>query len=148
MSTVDAFLTALQRNLFTKLVLPTEVEFSLLDTFDVVDSQWRQAAKSGGSPDGRDGGFKCYASWIDAHNATVAFEVAKAVEYRKRRSDLEAIADNSKSLEEIMTRMIDQNLDKDSVSHMDEEEDESTSYSARGSIQDRSHDDESDDLRI
>jgi hypothetical protein len=46
MSTVDAFLTALQRNLFTKPVLPTEVEFSLLDTFDVVDSQWRQAAKS------------------------------------------------------------------------------------------------------
>jgi hypothetical protein len=49
------------------------MEFSLLDTFDVVDSQWLKAAKSGGSSDGGDGGFKCYASWIDAHNATVAY---------------------------------------------------------------------------
>lgn len=133
---VEGFLTALQRYLFTKPILPAEVEFALLDMFDVVDSQWRKATKSGGSSETGDGGFKRYSTWLESHNATVALEEKEFLELRKKRSDLEAIADNSKSLEDIMTRMIDQNLDEYSVSHMDDDEDgeESFCYSAKGSV--------------
>uniref|UniRef100_A0A7S2Y6I1 MIF4G domain-containing protein n=2 Tax=Entomoneis paludosa TaxID=265537 RepID=A0A7S2Y6I1_9STRA len=144
LSAIDLFLAALQRYLFTKPVLATEVEFSLLDMFDAIDSQWKKAGKASGSADGG-GGFTRYNSWLDSHNATVAAEEAEAVDLSKKRSDLEAIAvaDSSKSLEDIMTRMIDQNLDEDSVSHMDdEEEDGSLVFSAKGSV--HSHPEETD----
>ncbi|KAL7574238.1 hypothetical protein ACA910_012493 [Epithemia clementina (nom. ined.)] len=141
---LQGFLTALQRYLFTKPILPTEVEFSLLDTFDAVDSQWRKTTKSAGSLDGTDGGFKRYQSWLEAHNATVAAEEAEAVDNEKKRSDLEAIADSSKSLEDIMTRMIEQNFDDESISHMDEEEEGSLVFSGKGSVHDRSHGDETE----
>lgn len=136
LSALQGFLTALQRYLFTKPILPTEVEFSLLDTFDAIDSLWKTAKPSGSSDNG-DGGFIRYSSWVEAHNATVALEEAEAIEAAKKRSDLDAIAvaDSSKSLEDIMTRMIDQNLDEDSVSHMDDEEEEaSLTCSAKGSL--------------
>jgi hypothetical protein len=107
---MQGFLTAFQRYLFTKPILPTDVEFSLLDTFDAIDSQWKKAANASGSFDGVEGGFTRYDSWLEAHNAAVALEESEAIESAKKRGDLEAIADNSKSLEDIMTRMIDQNL--------------------------------------
>lgn len=144
LSALQGFLTALQRYLFTKPTLPTEVEFSLLDTFDAVDSQWRKAAKLGSS-EGTDGGFKRHQSWLEAHNATVALEELEAIDATKKRNDLEAIADNSKSLEDIMTRMIEQNLDDESVSHMDDEEEEGSLLSGgKESAHDPSHGEESD----
>ena len=151
LTALQGFLTALQRYLFTKPILPTEVEFSLLDTFDAIDSQWRKASKAAASGSTNDGaaaleaGFQRYPSWLEAHNATVAMEESDALDAAKKRSDLEAIADNSKSLEDIMSRMIEQNLDDESVSHMDEEEEEgSLVFSAKGSVQDPSHGDESE----
>ena len=144
LTALQGFLTALQRYLFTKPILPTEVEFSILDTFDAVDSQWRKTTKSSGSSEDVDGGFKRYQSWHEAHNATVAVEEADAVDSSKKRSDLEAIADNSKSLEDVMTTMMEQNLEEDSVSHMDEEEEGSLVFSGKGSVQDPSHGDETE----
>ena len=39
---MEGFLAAFQRYLFTKTILPTEIEFALLDTFDLIDSYWRK----------------------------------------------------------------------------------------------------------
>uniref|UniRef100_A0A7S4UWP3 MIF4G domain-containing protein n=1 Tax=Ditylum brightwellii TaxID=49249 RepID=A0A7S4UWP3_9STRA len=98
---LDQFMTSFQRYLFTKSVIPTEVEFLLLDTFDELDSFWKKmelaegnrasGGGGGGSTKQKGGGnkadtkaaaaaavtivgFKRYVSWIDAHNATVAAE--------------------------------------------------------------------------
>jgi hypothetical protein len=73
------FFAAFQRYLFTKTVLPTDVEFALLDTFDVVDSHWKRI--TGGKGVGRrnesnksnsigESGFPRYTTWSDAHAAT------------------------------------------------------------------------------
>lgn len=69
---LKGFLTAFQRYLFVKSTLPVEVEFALLDTFDALDSRWKQVTK--GMPSSKEDGFPRYASWLDAHNATVALE--------------------------------------------------------------------------
>lgn len=92
---VDGFLAAFQRYLFTKTLLPTEVEFALLDTFDVIDSKWRIAMKDkipAGEHEKKDFGFPRYATWLDAHNATVAIEEADALHEAKARTRLEAMA--------------------------------------------------------
>jgi regulator of nonsense transcripts 2 len=69
---LKGFLTAFQRYLFIKTSLPAEVEFSLLDTLDMLDSRWRQVTKGMS----KDEGFPRYSSWLDAHNATVAMEAS------------------------------------------------------------------------
>jgi len=91
----DEFLAAFQRYLFTKTLLPTEVEFALLDTFDVIDSKWRMAMKEkipAGEHEKKDFGFPRYATWLDAHNATVAIEEANALHEARTRARLEAMA--------------------------------------------------------
>ena len=96
-STVDGFLAAFQRYLFTKTLLPTEVEFALLDTFDVIDSRWRLATRDSAKirasrTDKNDLGFPRYATWLEAHNATVAVEEADALHEEKVRARLESMA--------------------------------------------------------
>jgi len=100
LSKVEGFLAAFQRYLFTKTVLPTEVEFALLDTFDLIDSQWRRVGKElGGKSKQGDNdtikitGFPRYPMWLDAHNATVANEEADAAAEVRVRSRLEASAE-------------------------------------------------------
>jgi regulator of nonsense transcripts 2 len=80
---LEAFLIAFQRYLFTKSILPTEVEFSLLDTFDIIDSEWRrfqQKDQTKKDSTGKDEaqGFPRYGTWLEAHNKTVALEEAEA----------------------------------------------------------------------
>jgi regulator of nonsense transcripts 2 len=94
---VEGFLAAFQRYLFTRSLLPTEVEFALLDTFDVIDSKWRLAVKdtiktSKGEHDKSVLGFPRYATWLEAHNATVAVEEADAVHDARTRARLESLA--------------------------------------------------------
>ena len=94
-SAVDGFLAAFQRYLFTKTLLPTEVEFALLDTFDVIDSKWRMAMKDKIAPskhEKKDFGFPRYATWLDAHNATVAVEEADALHETRTRLRLESLS--------------------------------------------------------
>lgn len=100
LSKVEGFLAAFQRYLFTKTILPTEVEFALLDTFDLIDSQWRHIGKEvGGKSKQGDKdtnmivGFPRYPTWFDAHNATVANEEADAAAELRVRSRLEASAE-------------------------------------------------------
>lgn len=96
---IEDFLAAFQRYLFTKSALPTEVEFALLDTFDAIDSQWRevfkeQKKKNGGDVD-RSQGFCRYPTWLEAHNATVTSEEAEAAIESRALERLEALAGSS-----------------------------------------------------
>lgn len=75
---LKGFLAAFQRYLFTKTMLPADVEFALLDTFDVLDSRWRQVTGNKRAKEEEEG-FPRYATWLEAHNATVAMEHDDAV---------------------------------------------------------------------
>jgi regulator of nonsense transcripts 2 len=86
LSKLESFLAAFQRYLFTKTILPTEVEFSLLDTFDLIDSQWRKVNKESGGTQG----FPRYLSWLDAHNAVVVNERADAAAENRVKLRLES----------------------------------------------------------
>lgn len=89
---LGAFLAAFQRYLFTKDTLPTEVEFNLLDVFDVLDSQWKEKSSSSRrqSRQENSAGFTRYPTWLEAHNATVAIEEAQALS--KERAEARLLA--------------------------------------------------------
>lgn len=101
---LKGFLAAFQRYLFTKPTLPTDVEFALLDTFDVIDSQLRRFTKGpsrGGNAENKaesDNTFPRYSTWLDAHNATVAIEEAEAASESQKRARLEMLADDTKAI--------------------------------------------------
>jgi regulator of nonsense transcripts 2 len=143
LSKIEGFLTAFQRYLFTKTVLPTEVEFQLLDTFDIIDSQWRKVSKDGGkskknSGDGSGQGFPRYNAWLNAHNATVGAEEAEALAEERARTRLEGLAADIKSVDGDETISSDLMNEDDEL--MDEDDDDSTedalSTSAKDSIND------------
>ena len=96
---IEAFLAAFQRYLFTKTTLPTEVEFALLDTFDIIDSQWRNVLKDQKKKNTGDGdrshGFHRYRTWLEAHNVTIANEENEASIGSRAHARLEALAGNS-----------------------------------------------------
>ena len=120
---VEGFLAAFQRYLFTKTLLPTEVEFALLDTFDAIDSRWRLAVKdtnktSKGEHDKSLFGFPRYATWLEAHNATVAVEEADAVHEARTRARLEWLAGATDGIDS----SIEGDASNDLGSMMDEDE--------------------------
>jgi regulator of nonsense transcripts 2 len=110
----EKFLVAFQRYLFTKTSLPTEVEFALLDTFDVMDSRWRSAGRDAGR-DRKDSGFPRFKTWLEAHNATVAFEEAEALTDLKTRARLEGIAGLSQGTGETDSMTGSEEADDESV---------------------------------
>ena len=137
---LKGFFAAFQRYLFTKTVLPTDVEFALLDTFDVVDSHWKRVSTGrGGNSSASDSGFPRYSSWLDAHMATLAMEESEAAFQAQKRARLETLADESKSLPEISST--DGDHDERSLFHDDDEsessgeddEDESVSVKSKDS---------------
>ena len=90
---LGAFLAAFQRYLFTKDTLPTEVEFNLLDVFDVLDSVWKEKSRSSKRRQSRQessAGFTRYPTWLEAHNATVTIEEAQALS--KERAEARLLA--------------------------------------------------------
>ena len=145
---MEGFLAAFQRYLFTKAMIPAEVEFALLDTFDNIDSQWRKVmkdlsnkAKKVDQANDKPQGFPRYATWLEAHNATVSVEEAEAVFENRARARLESIARESKSGdgEETVGSTVGSELLHDEEMLM-EEDDESTedplSVSAKDSLAD------------
>ena len=152
---LKGFLAAFQRYLFTKTMLPTEVEFSLLDTFDVVDSSWRkvmgkdQTGKGSKSkkdlanesgPKDEQLGFPRYKTWLEAHNATVAVEEAAHITESRARARIEALAGEStaESLDPMDSDFLDG--DDDSMGDDDEEDDDySASVSAKDSVAEDQH---------
>jgi len=135
---LKGFLAAFQRYLFTKTMLPSEVEFSLLDTFDVMDSQWRRLTRSSASRttdenDDIDTGFPRYSTWLDAHNATVAIEESEAFQKEQKGNHLDALAFDWKSMGELEGD--GHSVNDDSTSMMDEDEDSlSVAMSAKDSV--------------
>lgn len=136
---LKGFLAAFQRYLFTKPMLPTDVEFAILDTFDIVDSQWKRVTRgtgrSGGagveSNNGQENGFPRYATWLDAHTATVLVEESEAVFEVQKRARLEALADESKSLTEINGPMDERSINDEDTGSLLDEDDEDASLSVR-----------------
>ena len=84
---IDNFLASFQRYLFTKNTLPADIEFSLLDTFDLIDSKMKnidnkRKASSNNSHIVR------YKTWLDAHNATVSIEEIESMAKEKAKTRL------------------------------------------------------------
>jgi regulator of nonsense transcripts 2 len=84
---LKGFLAAFQRYLFTKTLLPADVEFALLDTFDILDSRWRllQTNQRGGGEE-----FPRFESWLAAHSATILVEESDAANNSLKIDQLEA----------------------------------------------------------
>jgi regulator of nonsense transcripts 2 len=111
---MEVFLAAFQRYLFTKPLLPAEIEFSLLDVFDSIDSRWKKAQQDGAINVKKDAdvaaadkdqsqGFTRYTKWLDAHNATVAAEEADAVLEARMQAMLESTAGESQVDSEMLS---------------------------------------------
>jgi len=69
-SKLEKFLVAFQRYLFTKCSLPTDIEFSVLDTYDLLDSKLKLLEKSGKKTIST----VRYKTWLESHNATINAE--------------------------------------------------------------------------
>ena len=139
---LEGFLGAFQRYLFTKTFLPTEVEFALLDTFDIIDSQWRKVTKEQGGKGKKTEnnavekplGFPRFATWLEAHNACVALEEAEAAYEVRARSRLEALAGESKILDgeaSVVSSLLDELMEED-----DDSSEDALSASAKDSLAD------------
>ncbi|GKY98843.1 hypothetical protein MPSEU_000840300 [Mayamaea pseudoterrestris] len=128
---LKGFLAAFQRYLFIKSSLPVELEFSLLDTFDVLDSRWRQVTKSLPSNKNqslKEEGFPRYSSWLDAHNATVAMEESGQLDETIRADTLMDAKSSSIALDDSM---------HDDESNSQLEDDEDSIESGQESVSDK-----------
>ncbi len=148
LSKLEGFLTAFQRYLFTKTILPTEVEFSLLDTFDMIDSQWRKFSKDGGKSKKSSGdmqlqGFPRFKTWLEAHNATVGVEEAEAIGEEKARTRLEGLAGDNKSIDGDDTITSDLMIEEDDI--MDVDDDDSTEDALSTSVNNSLNEDHDSD---
>lgn len=139
---VEGFLAAFQRYLFTKTILPTEVEFSLLDTFDLIDSQWRRVTKDLGGKSkqsensvAKSLSFPRYLTWMDAHNAVVANEDTDAAAESRAQLRLEALADTRATDDSTMASDI-MNDDDDLMEDDDDDSSEDALSHANDSLAD------------
>ena len=87
-SKLENFLSAFQRYVFIKSTLPTDIEFSLLDTFDLIESNLRVVKKD----NKRMALTVRYKTWLEAHNAVIAAEEFEALNQKKARTRLLAQA--------------------------------------------------------
>ena len=151
---LEGFLAAFQRYLFTKTALPTEVEFALLDTFDALDSEWKKTTmkdkKKADTATNVSQGFPRYEAWIDAHNTTVAREESQAITDSRSRTRLEVLAGVADANLEILNdddlAMMDAEAEDDDFDGSDaedteseddiDEEPEETSMAAAGATDD------------
>jgi regulator of nonsense transcripts 2 len=141
---IEGFLAAFQRYLFTKTMLPAEVEFALLDTFDIIDSQWKKVTKDVGKSKKYDGtasqsqGFPRYPSWLEAHNSTVAVEEAEAIIDNKARARLEHVARDTKSDcdDTVGSDLVHDEDDDDMMEDDDDSTEDALSVSAKDSLAD------------
>lgn len=80
----ETFLAIFQRYIFIKNALPTDIEFSLLDTFDLLDSSLKSIRKS---MKGK-ASIVRFKSWFEAHDAVVKAEEEEAKAKEKARERL------------------------------------------------------------
>merc|ERR1711966_150657 len=85
-SKLEFALASLQRYMFTKRSLPTDVEFSFLDLFDTLDSGLKKISFVGGkSKKVPSVSFVRYNSWLDAHQFVVAREQIRTLDEARDR---------------------------------------------------------------
>lgn len=86
---LQRFVTHFQRYLFTKTMLPTEVEFAVLDLFDSLDSSLKCRQKKGSSKaDASKFSVPRYDNWSDAHAAAIAADEAEAKQQERGKQKL------------------------------------------------------------
>lgn len=83
-SKLECFLATFQRYIFIKTAVPADIEFSLLDTFDLLDSTLKSMRKS---IKGK-ASIMRYKSWFEAHDAIVKDEESEAKAKEKARDRL------------------------------------------------------------
>ena len=155
-SKLEKFLAAFQRYLFIKNTLPTDIEFSLLDTFDLLESSLKTIKK-----DNKHGSIVRYKCWLDVHNSVVLSEEFEATSQEKARmrllaqagaltdtSDNHDLIDGTSDDDLSMTSMEDEHSVENSEQGMSDEEmsvDEDDSEESEGSDDDVSEDESDDD---
>lgn len=153
---LDFVLAALQRYLFTKISLPSDVEFSVLDIFDGLDSQLRKLApkESRRGPNSKSSGqkasaasFERYTTWLDAHNFVIAAEEAETLSGARASTRLLAqagllVAEDS-SNQEIEGELLEEDLENSVGMSEDDETLDSVKDSMEGDSDDESNDDSS-----
>lgn len=86
---LQRFLAHFQRYLFTKSILPTEVEFGVLDLFDAIDSELKAQNKGNlKRSDSSKYSITRYENWADAHAAAIAAEEADAKQEERGKQRL------------------------------------------------------------
>jgi len=102
---LQRFLTAFQRYLYTKVTLPVDVEFSVLDVMDTLDSCYHEqeslkrgennGGKHSSSSKKKEGAFIRYSTWLEAHNVTVAAEEGEEIVEARAKAKLLLLGGNT-----------------------------------------------------
>ncbi len=87
-SKIETFMAAFQRYLFIKSNLPADVEFSILDSFDIVDSKMKLVK----TDSKKKKSLLRFKTWLEAHNFVVSSEEADALSDERVRQRLLAQA--------------------------------------------------------
>jgi regulator of nonsense transcripts 2 len=83
-SKLEKFMAAFQRYLFVKSNLPADIEFSILDSFDIIDSKMKGMKK-----DSKKNILSLrFKTWLEAHNSVVATEELDALSEERSRKRL------------------------------------------------------------
>jgi len=100
-ASLNQFLASFQRYIFTKSSIPADIEFSILDSFDLIDSRLRSLnmdANARKIPEGY--GITRYKTWYDAHNATVSYEEKDAIAAKRLENNNMNLLNDSGTLDE------------------------------------------------
>jgi regulator of nonsense transcripts 2 len=100
-ASLNQFLASFQRYIFTKSSIPADIEFSILDSFDLIDSRLRSVHMDVNSrkiPEGY--GILRYKTWHDAHNATISYEEKDAIAAKRFENSNMTISGESANLDE------------------------------------------------
>lgn len=143
---VSYFLASFQRYLFTKEAIPLDIEFALLDAFDIVDSHWKKMSK-GSTVQFRESvesGFPRYTCWLDAHNASIETEQSEYCYDTQKRRRLEAECDDANVVVDGHEFGEGNSLQDDDSMLDDDDDDGSFSVSLRESVEGQDDDMEND----
>ena len=83
-SKVEKFMSAFQRYLFIKTNLPADVEFSVLDSLDIVDSKMKTVK----TDSKKKKSLLRFKTWLESHNFVIASEEADALTEERLRQRL------------------------------------------------------------
>mmetsp|Transcript_29365 Transcript_29365/g.56176 ORF Transcript_29365/g.56176 Transcript_29365/m.56176 type:complete len:882 (+) Transcript_29365:2-2647(+) len=150
---LDFILAALQRYLFTKISLPSDVEFSVLDIFDGLDSQLKKIAPKDNrrGPNSKNSdqktsaaSFERYTSWLDAHNFVIASEEEEKLSDARASARLLAQAGLIRTEDSANHEMEGDLLEEDMENSVEMSDDDETLDSVKDSMEGDS-DEESDE---